>query len=70
MNKKLRTLDEHNNTYYYKRSYVRSPLLNGIACPECNSELYDSDPMKVLLTYPAKKAVHCDCCEYKGYRLT
>lgn len=42
--------------------------LNGFSCPECGEELMDSDPNKILMSYPAKKAVHCSKCKYKGYR--
>lgn len=44
------------------------PRLNGIRCPECKFELYDSDPSSVLTSYPPKKAIHCDNCGYTGYR--
>jgi DNA-directed RNA polymerase subunit RPC12/RpoP len=43
---------------------------NGIACPECGSELADSKPFLILTSIPAKKDVHCNNCDYVGYRLT
>jgi len=42
---------------------------NGIACPNCGEELYDSDPFVTLTSYPAKKNVHCEKCNYSGYRI-
>lgn len=42
---------------------------NGIACPNCNSELTDSSPDMTLTSHPPQKNVHCDSCGYKGYRI-
>jgi len=69
--KKLKTLEEHNHQRYElnKRLNSGEPILNGIACPECGAELYDSDPCGTLLSYPPKKDVHCSKCDYKGYRV-
>lgn len=46
----------------------QSPSLNGIACPVCGEELYDSNPMITLDSFPEQKNVHCSSCEYIGYR--
>lgn len=48
---------------------LNKPHPNGIACPECGKELWDSDPMITLTSYPPQKNVHCSGCGYKGYRL-
>lgn len=46
-----------------------SPRLNGIACPACGAELYDSNPMITLTSMPLQKNVHCSKCDYIGYRI-
>lgn len=42
--------------------------LNGIACPKCGNEMFDSSPMATLMSYPPQKEVGCQC-GYKGYRI-
>lgn len=67
--KKLKTLEESNSEHlkvYWNRSL---PQLNGIACPDCGEELYDSKPMEVLMSYPSKKSINCSKCGYAGYRI-
>lgn len=70
MSKKLKNLDEYNaqqnNLHWYLNS--NEPQLNGIACPKCGEELYDSNPMMTLTSMPPKKNVHCCKCDYVGYR--
>jgi len=66
----LKSLEQHNaekmktivSWFGYKEK-------NGIACPDCGEELYDSDPMLTLTSFPAKKNIHCDNCHYLGYRI-
>lgn len=70
MNKKLKSLKEHNdeamrNAYAFSSN---TPKLNGIECPECGEELMDSNPMMTLTSFPAQKEVRCSKCDYKGYR--
>lgn len=69
MKKKLVSL----NVYNYERAvdFERTnifPQLNGIACPNCGKELYDSD-YYILTSNPPKKNIHCEECGFKGYRL-
>ena len=71
MEKKIKSLEEHD---YERNSFnwninLNEPQLNGIACPDCGEELYDTDPMQVLTSNPPKKAIHCDNCGYRNYRL-
>ena len=68
--KTLKTLTEHNAEYwsYYAARYNPQPERNGIGCPECGEELWDSNPMMTLTSNPPKKNVHCDC-GYTGYRI-
>jgi hypothetical protein len=65
----LKNLNEHNSlraVYYNTEEKVR----NGIACPECGSELIDSQPMMTLTSYPPQKSTSCENCDYTGYRLS
>ena len=69
--KKLITLEENNNKSFQVSNSWNTPQLNGIACPKCGCELYDSNPMVILATYPAKKTTRCSSenCDYSGARL-
>ena len=69
--KKLIPLEEHNAKARSIQSinYNYFPVKNGIACPNCGTELWDSNPMITLTSYPAQKDVHCTECHYKGYRI-
>jgi hypothetical protein len=40
---------------------------NGVACPKCGEEMYDTNPNLVLTSNPPKKSVHCKC-GFSGYR--
>lgn len=68
----LKSLDEHNAL---RRQAMESmhramqPHPNGIACPKCGEELWDSSPCITLTSNPAQKHVHCPACGHKGYRL-
>ena len=68
----MKTLDEHNQERWAEHDAARKmgePHPNGIACPECNTELWDSSPLRVLTSNPPKKNIHCPGCKYSGYRL-
>jgi len=47
----------------------RQPKPNGIACPKCNKELFDSCPDVLLTSLLPQKNVHCPSCGYVGYRI-
>lgn len=78
--KKLTTLQENEDKHqidyhqaaYHQAAYARfnsnEPKLNGIACPECGAELYDSCPSATFLTNPPKTRIHCEGCDYAGFR--
>ncbi len=68
MKKKLITLEEHNRKSM-STQITNEPKLNGIACPKCGSELYDTNPMVVLTSYPPQKNIHCVECDYVGFSL-
>jgi hypothetical protein len=38
----------------------------GIACPECNSELFDVATNILIGSKPARKLVYCKYCDYKS----
>ena len=44
------------------------PHPNGIACPECQCELMDSNPSICLTSCPPQYSVHCPSCGYTGTR--
>ena len=64
--KNLISLDDHNARKMGAHLDPLMPVLNGIACPECGDELYDTNN-SVVLTCPPKYRIHCDC-GYRGYR--
>jgi hypothetical protein len=71
MAKKLISLEDHNagKREHFRVHDLNKPVPNGIACPECGEELFDSNPMSILTSIPPKKAVHCEKCKYSGFRL-
>jgi ribosomal protein S27AE len=71
MNKKLKSLEEHNSNASNMQWAMmdNSPKPNGIACPKCGEELLDSHPNVILTSMPAQKNVHCSKCDYVGYRI-
>jgi hypothetical protein len=46
---------------------VNNTVKNGIACPKCGEEMYDTNPNMILTSNPPKKSVHCKC-GFSGYR--
>jgi len=65
--KDLISLDEHNTRKMGAHLDPLMPVHNGIACPECGDELYDTNNSVVLTSCPPKYRIHCDC-GYRGYR--
>ena len=53
--------------YHLLRSRKSRP--NGIACPECGSELLDTDTAQPLSSSPPRLAIHCEHCRFRGYRV-
>ena len=66
---KLKTLGEFNEDKRREYEVARKPRPNGIACPECGAELWDSNPMVMLTSYPPQMNVCCSACDYRGYRV-
>lgn len=67
----LKTLEQHDKEAGLRQhmNIDCQPDYNGIACPVCGLELYDSNPMVVLTSVPRKKAIHCNDCGYTRYRI-
>lgn len=65
----MKTLDEFNKERLDLYRDKSNPTPNGIACPKCNNELYDSNPQFILTSYPPRKNVHCEKCAFHGTRL-
>jgi hypothetical protein len=66
--RELVSLDDFNNKHRSKYLETENPK-NGIACPNCGTELIDSNPNLVLTSFPPQKNVRCDNCDYTGYRV-
>ena len=64
----MKTLNEF-NTERTAIQKLNKPHPNGIECPECGEELWDSIPMLTLTSIPPQKNIHCPICGYVGYRL-
>ncbi|NBP02825.1 MAG: hypothetical protein EBU90_22460 [Proteobacteria bacterium] len=62
--KKLISLEEHNKI----KTQINETGGNGIACPNCDSELFDSPNNIVLTSYPPQYLIICKNCNYKGTR--
>ena len=58
----MKTIEE----YEEEKRLVRENHGTGIQCPACGDELILSNPNHILLTYPARKAVHCQTCRYQN----
>lgn len=67
----LKTIDESNAESLKKQITLddNTPKKNGIACPVCSMELFDSMPNFTLTSNPAMKNTHCTHCDYAGYRI-
>ena len=69
--KKLISLEEHNKAClaFYPKMRGRSKP-NGIACPQCGEELFDTAPMITIKTvYPPQLQIHCRKCGYSNTRI-
>jgi transcription elongation factor Elf1 len=66
----MKTLDVHNleRSGVHQLAHENKPIKNGIACPTCGEELFDSYPSTTLTSMPPRKAIHCDSCDFKGTR--
>jgi len=68
----MKTLEQHNSERMENYKFIerkRLPHPNGVECPKCGSELWDSDPTAILASNPPQKNIHCPACGYVGFRL-
>jgi len=68
----MKTLEQYNaerRDAFRGLDATNTPHANGIECPKCGNELWDSDPMCVLTSIPPQMNVHCPACGYRGYRV-
>lgn len=68
----MKSLEDHNKEAFDFHKHFQTlnePHPNGIGCPKCGKELWDTSPAMTLTSYPAQKNVHCLYCGYVGYRL-
>ena len=63
----LKSLEQHNAETAEAFLDAARPKPNGIACPNCGEELWDSAPGTQLPSCPPKKNVHCPDCNWSGY---
>jgi len=64
----MKTLDEHNKEAFKRYITMNESQLNGIACPNCGVELFDSNPNVTLTSLPPQTHIHCEICGYRGTR--
>lgn len=69
MDRKLIPLDEYNKSKNdeYLLS-INSFIQTGLACPQCGKELMEFCNAPILMSYPPRKNVHCEC-GFKGTRI-
>jgi len=65
----LATFNAERLTVYLSTLQANTPRPNGLACPYCDGELWDSSPMTLRTSYPPQLDVHCNGCGWKGTRL-
>jgi hypothetical protein len=67
----MKKLDEFNAERHvvYSNFDSNAPVKNGIECPKCGAELLDSSPRYILTSNPPKKNIHCEKCDFTGYRV-
>lgn len=63
----LISLEEHNKSKLEIFQEFGAGIKNGIACPNCNSELYDVKNI-TLTSYPPQYPTFCKECGYSGTR--
>ena len=68
----MKTLVEHDaerHEWYFQFQKLSQPRPNGIECPKCKTELWDSNPDFTLTSNPPRKTIHCPACGYGGSRI-
>ena len=54
---------------YERLEQGKRPHPNGIGCPNCDAELWDTAPEVMLPTNPPRRSIECRACYFKGTRL-
>ena len=69
--KTLKSLNQQNAERVEARRRMYESHPNGLACPKCGGELWDSNPLRILATNPPQLDIHCPAegCGWKGYRV-
>lgn len=62
----MNTIDQYNRERWEHYHLINDAHPNGIACPECGKELWDSAPNFSLTSNPPQKHVHCPNCGWIG----
>ncbi len=62
----MKSVNEHNKEMHKRYRLSEESRTNGIECPLCGLELYDSAPGVILSSYPPQKRVNCKTCGYSG----
>ena len=65
----MRSLEEHDSERERNHDRRFSPHKNGIACPDCGKELWDTSPLAILTVCPPRKQIHCENCKFTGTRI-
>ena len=68
----MKTLAEHDAEkmeIFRSLEQLNRTHVNGIACPNCGKELWDTNPTVLLTSYPPRKQISCIECGYAGTRL-
>ena len=45
------------------------PTPNGIECPQCQTELLDTNPLDVIPSVPPRRHIHCPKCGFHWMRV-
>ena len=66
----LKSLEGHNKETLglFGPTKLECKVKNGIACPNCGAELFDTNVFQQLLSWPPQYRVHCESCDYQGTR--
>jgi uncharacterized protein with PIN domain len=62
--RKLESLKDYEDRRLKESGIFEKPT--GIACPQCNSELFDVATNILIGSKPARKLVYCKYCDYKS----
>ena len=66
----LKSLEDHNKETlgWFEPTKLKFKVVNGIACPNCGAELFDTNAFQPLLSWPPQYRIHCESCDYQGTR--